>query len=107
MDEWTLCEKELPEEGIDVLIYDGNIHIGHLVKGISLKDREEMRSGLKDDPIVYGWSLTDGYFETRRSNSFRHEDEHGNNLRPYCWKINNGLYLFGQNVTKWTNIPKL
>jgi hypothetical protein len=34
------------------------------------------------------------------------QDEDGNNLVPYIWKAFTGFSFFGQECTKWVELPK-
>lgn len=42
----------------------------------------------------------------RRANVTFSADEHGNNLRPYCWKEFGPDCFFGQDIKRWMEIPK-
>ena len=104
MIKWTLCEEYLPPENTEVLTYGGyGYNIAKLQKGISKEDRKKMQKGEINDPQLYGWNPSNGYFKYKRSESYPSCDENFNNLKPYNWKLKNGNELFGQDVKAWSN----
>lgn len=103
MIKWILCEDDLPSENTEVLTYGGyGYNIAKLQKGISKEDRKKMQKGEVEDPQLYGWNLSNGYFKYKRSESYPSCDEYFNNLKPYNWKLKNGNELFGQDVKAWS-----
>ena len=103
MIKWILCEDDLPPENTEVLTYGGyGYNIAKLQKGISKEDRKKMQKGEIEDPQLYGWNLSNGYFKYKRSESYSSCDENSNNLKPYNWKLQNGNELFGQDVKAWS-----
>lgn len=106
--EWVSTEDRLPEDGQDVLIYDGELGIAKFRRGISKEERERMKRGEFPDPEETGWTLADGYFKVKRSDSYGPADEGWNNLVPYYWKQTRGpMQWFGQNVKYWMPLPDL
>ena len=105
--EWISVKDRLPEENEYVMIWDGELEISKIEKGISEKERELMKNGEINDPVEIGWNMSDGYFKLKRSESYRACDEGWNNSVPYCWYVNGGMTkLFGQNVTHWMPLPE-
>ena len=104
--EWISVDERLPDENEYVMIWDGKWQIAKIEKGITEKERALMMNREIDDPVEIGWNLTNGYFQLRRSDSYRACDEGWNNNVPYCWYVNGGMAkLFGQNVTHWMPLP--
>ena len=104
---WISTEEALPNEGEYVLIWVGNVQVAKIRKGISKRERAFMKRGLIPDRIVEGWSLSDGFQQYKRSESYREYDEDGNNLVPYHWYANGGpMSWFGQDVTHWMPLPE-
>ena len=103
MIKWFLCEECLPPENTEVLTYGGyGYNIAKLQKGISKEERQKMQKREIEDPQLYGWNLSNGYFKYKRSESYPSCDENFNNLKPYNWKLQNGNELFGQDVKAWS-----
>jgi hypothetical protein len=102
-----VADDSLPDEGEEVLVYDGCYRIAKIEKGISVNERERMKRGEIPDPEEWGWNVAEGYFRVRRSESYKACDEQGNNEKPYCWRADNGRgTLFGQNVKYWMPLPE-
>lgn len=100
---WISVEEKLPEPNKYVLAkhnrgtwYDSddqknvNCVVVKLKKGISQKDRDKLSS--INNPV---------------SNTYKAEDEHGNNLVPYAWFTFGPDKFFGQEITHWCEIPDL
>jgi len=117
---WISTKEELPEEGKYVLARHNrgtwidpsdqdnvNCVVVKLVKGITEDDRELMRQGEMDNPESSGWCLSGGTTYTKRSQIYRGEDEHGNNLVPYNWEQFGPDSFFGQSITHWTPIENI
>ena len=105
--EWIPVTNCLPEENEYVMIFDGLVHIAKIEKGISKQERELMKNGEINDPIEIGWNMSDGYFQLKRSESYRSCDECWNNSVPYCWHVNGGMCnILGQKVTHWMPLPE-
>lgn len=105
---WICTEFELPPEGQAVLIFDGGINIAQLERGISKVEREKMRRGEIDDPILTGWTVvgeTDSRREHRRSEMYTPADEWGNNRKAYGWVASGRGWLYGQDVRWWRPLP--
>lgn len=96
---WHLTEKELPPEGIPVLIYIPNrpwfqgenpkhirYKVAWLKKGISQKERKALSSNDERKYIITG------------------SDEYGNNLKPYSFEEFGPDSFFGQEVKAWAYI---
>lgn len=103
-----VTDNNLPNEGEEVLVYDGCYRVAKIKKGISVDDRERMKRGEIPDPEEWGWNVAEGYFRVRRSEAYKACDEQGNNEKPYCWQVDNGHgTLFGQDVKYWMPLFKL
>lgn len=102
---WIPVTEKLPEENIRVLVWCGEVKIARIIRGISKEQRVKMQEGTIDDPVSYGWNLSNGYFEIKRSESYRTCDENGNNKVPYCWDCIYGE-MFGQDVKAWMPLPE-
>jgi hypothetical protein len=99
-DWWISCDEQLPENRQLVIIYAPKAHMSKInicrfERGISAKEREELRlSG--DENLV------------ARGRAYSGADEHANNRKPYKWDVQgkrvHGSY-FGQDVTHWMPIP--
>ena len=104
--EWISVEDRLPNENEYVIVFDEKCQIAKIENGISKKERELMKNGEINAPVEIGWNMSDGYFQLKRSESYRACDEGWNNRVPYCWYVNGGkMKLFGQNVTYWMTLP--
>ena len=103
--QWISCEERLPEENVYVLVWCGEVKIARIVRGISEEQRVEMQEGVIDDPVSYGWNLSNGYFKVKRSETYRACDEYGNNKVAYCWDCIYGK-MFGQDVKAWMPLPE-
>lgn len=97
-DKWICVDEELPEDRTYVLVIHNlgtwiddddpkrvNVVVVKFVKGITLTEREQMS-------------------ECTRKRLFMACDEHGNNLKPYCWDQFGPHKFFGQQVTYWKPI---
>lgn len=102
---WIPVTEKLPKENVYVLVWCGEVKIARIIRGISKEQRVKMQEGTIDNPVSYGWNLSNGYFEIKRSESYRACDENGNNKVPYCWNCIYGE-MFGQNVKAWMPLPK-
>ena len=99
---FTPSEK-LPADNRYVLIYvpnrpwadendpEGNRFwkVAKLVRGISVIEREQLPD-----------------YDVRKC-TYRRGDEWGNNLQPYCWQEFGPGVFFGQEVTLWTELPRV
>lgn len=104
---WRRTRDELPEDGQIVLIFDGSINVAKFERGISIEEREKMKRGEIENPTHTAWTLSDGCFEVKRSDSFEGADEWGNNKVPYCWNAPAGpISWFGQEVSHWMPLPE-
>ena len=104
---WIPVTERLPEENEYVMIWCGECQIAKIEKGISEEQRNAMKRGELDDPREICWTSSSGYFQLKRSESYRACDEGWNNKVPYCWRVNGGMMtLFGQNVTHWMPLPE-
>jgi len=102
-----VADDSLPDEGEEVLVWDGCYRIAKIEKGISVDERERMKRGEIPDPEEWGWNVAEGYFRVRRSEAYKACDEQGNNEKPYCWHVDNGKgTLFGQDVKYWMPLPE-
>ena len=101
---WIPCSERLPEENVYVLVWCGEVKIARIICGISKEQRAKMQEGAIDDPVSWGWNLSNGYFEVKRSESYRTCDEYCNNKVPYCWDCIYGE-MFGQDVKAWMPLP--
>ena len=101
---WIPCSERLPKENVYVLVWCGEVKIARIIRGISKEQRAKMQEGAIDDPVSYGWNLSNGYFEVKRSESYRTCDEYCNNKVPYCWDCIYGE-MFGQDVKAWMPLP--
>lgn len=101
---WIPCSERLPEENVYVLVWCGEVKIARIIRGISKEQRAKMQEGTIDDPVSWGWNLSNGYFEVKRSESYRTCDEYCNNKAPYCWDCIYGE-MFGQDVKYWMPLP--
>ena len=104
-DYWIPCSERLPKENVYVLVWCGEVKIARIIHGISKEQRAKMQDGAIDDPVSYGWNLSNGYFKVKRSESYRTCDENGNNKVPYCWDCIYGE-MFGQDVKAWMPLPE-
>lgn len=101
---WIPCSERLPKENVYVLVWCGEVKIARIIRGISKEQRTKMQEGAIDDPVSWGWNLSNGYFKVKRSESYRACDENGNNKVPYCWDCTYGE-MFGQDVKYWMPLP--
>ena len=105
--EWISVKDRLPEDGETVLIWSGGCHVATIEKGITEEERRKMKSGEMPDPEETGWTLSTGYFTTKRSGTYTRADVFGNNKVPYCWNgVNSPMNWFGQDVTHWMPLPQ-
>ena len=107
--DWINVEDKLPKDQEKVIIVSGNkIEYVKFQKGISKAEREQMKRGEIENPIVKGWGPVSGHVEYKRSDSYRAADEDGNNKKPYCWYVSSaGANINGQDVTWWAYEPNL
>ena len=104
--EWISVKDRLPEDGETVLIWSGGYHVATIEKGITEEERRQMKNGELPDPEETGWTLSTGYFTTKRSGTYTRADVFGNNKVPYCWNgVNSPMNWFGQDVTHWMHLP--
>lgn len=104
---WLNSDKELPSDNEKVLVvYGDEIKTAIFEKGISAEEREKMKNGEMPDFTEGGWCLSEGYKLYKRSTIIKGCDEDGNNLRPYCWRID-GHTVFGQNIKYWAFFPDI
>ena len=102
---WIPCSERLPKENVYVLVWCGEVKIARIIHGISKEQRIKMQEGTIDDPVSDGWNLSNGYFQVKRSETYRTCDEYGNNKVPYCWDCIYGE-MFGQDVKAWMPLPE-
>ena len=117
---WISTKDRLPEEGKYVLArhnrgtwHDStdnenvNCVVVKLIKGISLKEREEIKGTDKDiqlrQPEDHGFYKLSGL----RSDCYMFGDEHGNNTVPFAWDTFGPDNFFGQEITHWMPIEPL
>jgi hypothetical protein len=116
---WKHVSDEMPEEGRYVLVRLMKDNWGSkdqegvyfkvccLERGISMAERRKMAAGELPDPTEYYWSGDPALrHESRRSNSYKSGDEHGNNQMPYRWQAFGPDAYFGQEVDYWMEIPR-
>lgn len=104
---WINSENELPKNNEKVLvIYSKEIKTAIFEKGISAEEREKMKNGEMPDFTEGGWCLSEGYKLYKRSAIIKSCDEFGNNMMPYCWRID-GHTVFGQNIKYWAFFPDI
>jgi hypothetical protein len=116
---WISTKDHLPEEGKYVLArhnrgtwHDStdqenvNCVVVKLKRGISEDQRTKMKKGELSDPIIPRISNC-GAVNFLRSSIYSKEDEHDNNLVPYCWIQFGPDDFFGQTITHWMPIPPL
>lgn len=113
-------EKDLPPEGKYVIArhnrgtwHDSddqenvNTVVVKLVRGISKKEREEIKGTDRDTqlkpPEDYGFYKLSGL----RSDNYQKGDEHGNNTVPWAWSTFGPDSFFGQTITHWMPIAPL
>jgi len=96
--EWVSVEDALPENGQAVIVRYArdNWHSEHIVAGGETRKHWRWQAAM----FVRGRTAA----EAKAVNRYRSEDEHGNNLRPYCWREFGPGTLFGQDVTHWAAI---
>lgn len=110
--DWISIEDKLPPENEYVLIYAGNysqsvkFDVACINIGITEKDRERMKSGELPDPEKEMWTGGLGTSYHKRSSLYSACDEHGNNLKPYCFSTFGPMTYFGQDVTHWMPLIK-
>ena len=83
---WNNASETLPQDGERVLAWDGNYHVVTFRRGISLKEREQLPD-------------TD-----ERKRTYYTYDEGCNNQRPYSWKGECHLEIFGQDIRAWASL---
>ncbi len=113
-------EKDLPKVGKYVLVrhnigtwHDStdqenvNCVVAKLVKGLSVKEREEMKGTEKDYQDIpaedHGFYKISGL----RSDTYKQGDEEGNNTVPWAWNTFGIDSFFGQSITHWTLIEPI
>lgn len=119
---WVSTGVRLPEEGRYVLVHltKTNWHsnndpegvyfkVAQMVTGISMAEREAMKDGSIPDPDSAGYIAEGTTWKesiSKRSSTYKAEDEDGNNHRPYNWCTFGPSNYFGQEVDKWMEIPR-
>ena len=105
---WISVKDRLPDDEESVLILMGNIvEVAYIKKGISEKQRQEMKRNPLKDTKEECFSFTMGYYKINRSDSYKPYDEYGNNRVPYKWFAQSGpCSWFGQEVTHWMPLPE-
>jgi len=117
--EWISTEDKLPKAGKYVLARHNrgtwgdkddqenvNCVVVKLVEGITEAMRDKMKQGMLPDYEVQS-SFSSHPLKSKRSQIYRSEDEHGNNLKPYYWSQFGPDSFFGQSITYWMYIPSL
>lgn len=107
--------SDLPPEGEYVLIYAPDrpwhddtdqahvkMKVAKLVKGISLKEREDLNKTHIPETVL---SMPNGSRLETCGVSIRFGDEHENNKVPYAWETFGPNSFFGQEVTHWAYLP--
>lgn len=96
--EWVSVDVALPENGQAVLVRyaNDNWHQHHTVAGGEKRRLWRWQAAI----FVRGRTAAEVAAEGRICSA----DEHGNNLRPYCWDEFGPGTLFGQDVTHWAAI---
>jgi len=120
---WINASKELPPEGRYVLVHHTRgtwiypedqlgveMQVARLVRGISIKEREQMKAGTLPDPEDYfleynGEGRMWEHKSCKRSRMFHSEDEYSNNKLPYIWQTF-GNTLYGQEIDYWMPIDR-
>jgi hypothetical protein len=107
---WNSVEDSLPDENVEVMCVDkkGCYTITFIQKGISLKEREDMKSGAM--PAKSLWMERDKN-TGELHNVYRHEleydkDESSINPKPFCWglrTLTKSPYL-SNYFTHWASI---
>ena len=103
--EWISVEDDLPNEDEDVLIWIGSTKSARIRKGITEEERQKMRNGELPNPKNEYWCKSQGHTLMARSEVYTSADVHWNNLVPYCWELDGGNTLFGQEVKYWMPSP--
>ena len=116
---WIDASKELPPEGVYVLVHHTRgtwkdskdqlgveIQVAKLIRGISLKEREKMKSGLLHDPDDTYIGFKGECKTCKRSQMFHSEDESGNNKLPYIWQPFGPNSFYGQEIDYWMPIDR-
>lgn len=84
-----------------------NTVVVKLVRGISEKERQQMKGTDKDyqcsPPEDHGFYKISGL----RSDTYKLGDEHGNNTVPWAWNTFGIDSFFGQSITHWMPIEPL
>lgn len=124
MDFFINTKDQLPEDNKYVLgIHnrttwhdkDDQEYVNYVVvkfkKGLSKEDRERMKNSEIDNPICVGLTFPSDLsyplrHETPRSNTYRSEDEWGNNAKPYYWDIFGPGSFNGQEIEWWMPLPE-
>ena len=113
-------EKDLPEEGKYVIAkhnrgtwHDSddqenvNTVVVKLVRGISEKERDEIRGTDKDSQERPAEDHGSYKISGLRSDIYRRGDEHGNNAVAWAWESFGTASFFGQQITHWMPIIPL
>lgn len=108
MNEWISVKDRLPDNEESVLILIGNsVEVAYIKKGISKKQRQEMKENPLKDTKEECFSPLAGYYKIKRSDLYKSYDESGNNRVPYKWFAQSGpCSWFGQEVTHWMPLPE-
>ena len=116
---WIKTSDKLPPEGKYVLArhtrgtwHDSsdqenvNCVVVKLVKGLSETQRNQMKSGEIDDPMVDCF-ISGRNWPSPRSSIYAPGDQYDNNMKPYHWSQFGPDSFFGQAISHWMPIPKL
>lgn len=118
MMEWISADIKLPLEGKYVLgihnrgtWHDSsdqdhvNMVIVKICRGISIAEREAMKSGEMEDYESGPYGSCFGSSMCKRSTVTKGCDESGNNKRPYNWESFGPSSFSGQSITHWCELP--
>lgn len=96
MSEWISTSQRLPKDGQKVLCIPTTCHeeahctVATFHAGITAEERERLLSA-----------------GDQRGKEYRHEDEWGNNLKPYYWDGPGPMDYNGQECSYWMPLPGL
>ena len=74
-----------------------NYVVVKFVPGLSMADREKMKSGELPDPFSE---------VVKRSSEIKSADQYGNNLKPYFWDTFGPGSFNGQEIEWWMPLPE-